>query len=127
MKKFLISAFLFLYAGVALAVVDLNSATQADLEKVKGIGPKKAQAIVLYRTQNGSFKSVDDLQKVRGIGKGKVFEKVKGEFTTGGASATTTTTTTEAKPGLAMKALNSNPSLATHTTSTTSTTPTTKK
>ncbi|MES2205321.1 MAG: helix-hairpin-helix domain-containing protein [Pseudomonadota bacterium] len=121
MKKFLISAFLFLYAGVALAVVDLNSATQADLEKVNGIGPKKAQAIVLYRTQNGSFKSVEDLQKVRGIGKGKVFEKVKGEFTVGGASATTTTTT-EVKPGLAMKALNSTPAPAAHTTSTTATT-----
>ena len=48
--------------------VDINSATVAQLESLKGLGPKKAQAIVAYRKQNGRFKSVSDLANVSGIG-----------------------------------------------------------
>lgn len=50
-------------------VIDINNADVATLVKhVKGIGAKKAEAIVQYREANGSFKSVDDLAKVKGIG-----------------------------------------------------------
>lgn len=52
----------------AFAAVNINTATQAELESLKGIGPVKAKAIIDYRKKNGDFKSVDDLDKVDGIG-----------------------------------------------------------
>ena len=54
--------------GAAFAAVDLNTASQQELESVKGIGPAKAKAILDYRTKNGPFKAVDDLAKVPGFG-----------------------------------------------------------
>ena len=56
--------------------VNINTATAAELDKIPGIGPTKAQAIVDYRTQNGSFTSIEDIQKVKGI-KGGTFAKIK--------------------------------------------------
>jgi len=50
--------------------VDINSANAMVISKtLKGIGIKKAKAIVAYREKNGKFKTVDDLAKVKGIGK----------------------------------------------------------
>lgn len=49
-------------------VIHLNKSTVDDLVTLKGIGQKKAQAIVAYRDQVGGFKSVNDLIKVKGIG-----------------------------------------------------------
>jgi competence protein ComEA len=49
--------------------VDINRADAATIAKeLQGIGLSRAQAIVAYREKNGSFKSVDDLRKVKGIG-----------------------------------------------------------
>ena len=49
--------------------VNINTADAAALvTSIKGVGEKKAQAIVAYRTQNGPFKSVEGLSKVKGIG-----------------------------------------------------------
>lgn len=48
--------------------VDLNKADVSMLTQVKGIGPKKAAAIVTYREQHGNFKSVQDLAEVKGFG-----------------------------------------------------------
>jgi competence protein ComEA len=48
-------------------VIDLNTATQQELETLPGIGPKLAEAIIAYRQQQ-RFMSVEDLQNVRGIG-----------------------------------------------------------
>jgi len=80
MKKFLISALLALFmASPVFAAVDLNTATQAELESVKGIGPAKAKAIMVYREKNGGFKNVDDLAKVKGFGKASV-AKLKDQF-----------------------------------------------
>ena len=56
--------------------VNINTASAADLDKLPGIGPTKAQAIIDYRTQNGSFKSIEDIEKVKGI-KGGIFSKIK--------------------------------------------------
>ena len=54
--------------------VDINSADAATLAReLDGVGLSRAQAIVEYRQQNGSFRSAEDLMKVQGIGP-KVFE-----------------------------------------------------
>lgn len=57
--------------------VNINKADAKTLEKVKFIGPKKAQAIVDYRNTNGEFKSIDDLLNVKARGMNKKWlEKV---------------------------------------------------
>lgn len=48
--------------------VDLNKATQSELEVLPGVGPKMAERILAYRAENGGFKSVDELDDVKGIG-----------------------------------------------------------
>lgn len=59
----------FLLAPLAWAgSININTATAAELEGLPGIGPSKAAAIVEYRTQNGPFASVDQLDNVAGIG-----------------------------------------------------------
>ena len=49
-------------------VIHLNNSTMEQLVTLKGIGQKKAQAILAYRQQIGAFKSIQDLTKVKGIG-----------------------------------------------------------
>ena len=56
--------------------VNINQADLAQLETLPGIGAKKAQAIIDYRTAIGSFHSLEDLGKVKGIGP-KMLEKLK--------------------------------------------------
>ena len=48
--------------------VRLNSATVEQLQVLSGIGQKKAEAIVAYRQKNGLFKSIEDIQLVKGVG-----------------------------------------------------------
>ncbi|MBC7363384.1 MAG: helix-hairpin-helix domain-containing protein [Candidatus Aminicenantes bacterium] len=62
--------------------ININTASAAELQNLPRIGPKVAQRIVDYRTQNGPFKKVEDLLKVRGIGE-KVFEQIKDRITVG--------------------------------------------
>jgi competence protein ComEA len=56
----------------AYAAVDINTASQADLENVKGFGPVKAKAIIDYREKHGHFKSIEELDNVSGIGPGTI-------------------------------------------------------
>lgn len=58
------------------ALVNLNTATEADFQTISGIGQKRAQDIIAYREANGRFKSVDELKNVSGIG-AKTLEKLK--------------------------------------------------
>lgn len=55
-------------AGVSSLAVNLNTATAQQLELLPGIGPALAQRIIEERARRGAFKSVDDLDKVKGIG-----------------------------------------------------------
>jgi competence protein ComEA len=69
--NFIMAAFvgLFLLSGHAFAKVEINSADQAALESVRGLGPSKAKAILLERKKNGPFKDSTDLHtRVKGIG-----------------------------------------------------------
>ncbi len=50
------------------ANVDINTADKDLLVEIPGIGPKTADAILAYRQENGNFKSLDELTKVKGIG-----------------------------------------------------------
>ncbi len=72
-----------LLSASVMAAVDLNTATQSELESVKGIGPAKAKLIVEYRQKNGAFKDVDALADVKGFGKASV-AKLKNELAVGG-------------------------------------------
>lgn len=55
-------------ATAAQESVNINSADVQALTKLKGVGAKKAEAIVAWRKANGGFKSVDQLAEVKGIG-----------------------------------------------------------
>ena len=63
-------------AQPAAALVNLNTATQAELEKLPGVGPAMAKTIIEYRQKNGGFKKVEELMNVKGIGE-KSFLKLK--------------------------------------------------
>jgi len=62
MKKLLVTAFSI---GIAFAL-NLNTATKFELMQIKGIGPKKAEAILKYRKTH-KIKSIDDLKNIKGI------------------------------------------------------------
>ncbi|WP_225230370.1 helix-hairpin-helix domain-containing protein [Cytobacillus stercorigallinarum] len=56
--------------------INLNQATVEQLETLPGIGPTKAEDILSFREENGSFKAIEDLKEISGIGE-KTFEKLK--------------------------------------------------
>lgn len=66
----------------AETLVNLNTATDAELQTLSGIGPKKSADIIAYREQNGDFKSIEDLKNVSGIGD-KTFEALAPLVTVG--------------------------------------------
>ena len=61
-------------AGEGAALVDINTADEAGLDELPGVGPAIAGAILAYRTEHGGFSSVDELLEVRGIGEAKLAE-----------------------------------------------------
>lgn len=63
-----------------VAAVNLNTASQAELEKLPGVGPATAARIVEYRQKSGGFKKIEDLMNVRGIGEAS-FLKLKPQIT----------------------------------------------
>ena len=80
MKKIYLAFLLVLFlATMALAKVNINTATADELAALNGIGKVKAEAIVAYRNANGKFKAIEDLKKVTGIGD-KTIEKLKGDL-----------------------------------------------
>jgi len=61
-------------------LININTADSATLQQLTGIGPATAEKIIDYRTANGSFKSIEDIKNVSGIGE-KTFEKFKDKIT----------------------------------------------
>jgi competence protein ComEA len=62
--------------------IDINAASEAELDGLPGIGKALAQRIIDYRTTNGAFKAVEDLRSVKGIGPA-LFEKIASLITVG--------------------------------------------
>ncbi|MEY3220367.1 MAG: hypothetical protein RIT27_1724 [Pseudomonadota bacterium] len=70
----------------ATTLIDLNTADEAALETLSGIGAKKAKDIIEYRRSHGGFKSVEEFGKIPGIGP-KTFEANRARLTVGNVSA----------------------------------------
>jgi competence protein ComEA len=107
-KLLLVLAMCFALAGVAMATVNINTATKEELMTIKGIGEKRAQDIIEYRKKHGNFKSVDDLEKVSGIGPGTM-KQIRAQVSiTGKTTVAAETKSKSAEPakakGDAMKA-----------------------
>ena len=63
-------------------LININTASSAELESLPGIGPTTAQKIIEYREQNGVFVSIEDIINVSGIGPG-LYERIKDLITVG--------------------------------------------
>ena len=71
-----------------VGIVNLNTATPAELATLPGIGAKVALRIIEYREKKGPFKKIEELMNVQGIGE-KSFLKLRAQLTVGGKSETT--------------------------------------
>ena len=60
--------------------ININTATQTELELITGIGPSTATKIIEYRTENGKFQTIEDIKNVPGIGDSK-YESMKEQIT----------------------------------------------
>ena len=81
--KSLVFSVLLAASGLAAATpINVNTATQTELESIKGIGPSKAKTIISERLDGGHFQDANDLQKrVRGIGMRSVEKMVDNGLT----------------------------------------------
>jgi competence protein ComEA len=87
-----------LCSGLALAKVNVNTATAEELDTLYGIGETRAQAIIDYRRQNGPFKSLRDLKKVPGL-HDNVVEGLKGKVSFTGPTRIDAADSTATKAG----------------------------
>jgi len=67
-------------AAASTEIINLNTATAAQIATLPGIGPKTADLIVQYRQKNGPYKKVEEIMNVKGIGE-KSFLKLKSRLT----------------------------------------------
>lgn len=66
--------------GATNNLININTADEKELQNIKGVGPALAGRIIEYRENNGAFKSIEEIKKVRGIGE-KTFEKMRDSIT----------------------------------------------
>jgi competence protein ComEA len=92
-KKFLAAMFMVFAAAVAMAAVDVNKATEAQLDGMKGIGPATSKSILAER-KKGDFKDWQDfIKRVKGVGEKKAEQFSKEGMTVNGESYKTTSAT----------------------------------
>jgi comEA protein len=61
------------------ASININTASEKELTKLRGIGPVLAERIISYREKSGRFGRKEDIKKVKGVGD-KIYENIKGEI-----------------------------------------------
>ena len=98
MQRLLLALGFALGPAIALAAININTATNDELVSLPGIGPAKAQAILDYRKAHGPFKTVEELKDVKGIG-AKRFEKLKPELAVSGPTTIKSTAAADKKGG----------------------------
>jgi len=85
MKRIMKPFILFIILGFIFTTIrsvgagqklDINTASVKQLQTLPGIGPTIAQDIVKYRQTHGAFEKIEDIMRVKGIGK-KKFERIK--------------------------------------------------
>ncbi len=82
LKSLIFSVFVAAAGLAAASPINVNTATQSELESIKGIGPSKAKTIIAERLDGGHFQDANDLQKrVRGIGMKSVEKMVDNGLT----------------------------------------------
>jgi competence protein ComEA len=82
LQSLVFSVFVALAGLAAASPINVNTATQSELESIKGIGPSKAKTIIAERLDGGHFQDANDLQKrVRGIGMKSVEKMVDNGLT----------------------------------------------
>ena len=82
LKSLVFSVFVAVSGLAAASPINVNTATQSELESIKGIGPSKAKTIIAERLDGGHFQDANDLQKrVRGIGMKSVEKMVDNGLT----------------------------------------------
>jgi competence protein ComEA len=87
MLKKILAAMVMMYAAVSFAAVDVNKATAAELDAIKGIGPAISAKILDEKKKGGNFKDWDDLVKrVNGVGEANAAKFSSEGLTVGGAS-----------------------------------------
>lgn len=84
MKRLLCVFFInFFMATTLFATININTASESELETLNGIGPTRAKAIIEYRQQQGAFKSIEGIKNVSGI-KDAVYLKIKNDIAISG-------------------------------------------
>ena len=78
MQRILLFIVALFFSAMALAAVNINTATKEELEALPGIGPVKAQAIMDYRKANGPFKTIEDVK--RSAASEGEYRKIKGDL-----------------------------------------------
>jgi competence protein ComEA len=86
MLKKILAILVMLYATLAMAAVDVNKATEAQLDSVKGIGPVTSKMIMSER-KKGDFKNWEDfIERVKGVGEGRAAKLSEEGLTVNGAA-----------------------------------------